>query len=301
VARAGAAAGGTALAHRIELRLGLGFWAVTGVTALACGHAATVAWGQFVLPLVAVVAGWPLLRRTRHASFVLDWIPLPMVVLTYAMLHKVVPLCWEETIDPWLRDADRALFGAHVGTLLQPLVSRPLTLLMSAAYASYYVLPLSAGLWLYRRDRIGFRRLMAGEVGVLFIGYLGYLFLPALGPYVCVPELGAPLSGDFMGRFIRYMVEFRDGTFPRDAFPSLHTANAVTILLVGLSNHRRLAAVYLLPVLGLIAATMYLRFHYAVDVGAGIALAVAWQPVANRLVAREPSAGGAACELHSCD
>ena len=140
---------------------------------------------------------------------------------------------------------------------------------------------------------------MAGEAGALFIGFVGYLFLPAVGPYVFVPELKDPLPGDFMGRVLRHMVEFRDGTFPRDAFPSLHTANAVSILLVGLRRHRRMAAVFLLPVLGLIAATMYLRFHYAVDVAAGIALAVAWQPVANRLVAREPCAAGPGPELQS--
>ena len=74
---------------------------------------------------------------------------------------------------------------------------------------------------------------------------------------------------------------------PRDAFPSLHTANAVTVLLVALRHERRLLWVYTLPVAGLVVATMYLRFHYAVDVVVGVALAVAWQAVVPALLTPE--------------
>ncbi len=267
--------------------MALGFWTVAGVTALLCG--ALVTWLPFAVPVATLVAVWPLARRFRGAGWVLDWLPLPLVILTYEMLRAVVPVCFDGTIDGWLRDVDRTVFGDDLGVLLLGIVSEPLTAVMSLFYALYYVMPVSAAVWWYRRNRTAFRELMVGEVGSLFIGHLGYLFLPAVGPYAFIPETAfqGTLPGDFTGAAIQSLIEFQGSVFPRDAFPSLHTANAVTILLVGWRHGRSVVAVYALPVAGLAAATVYLRFHYAVDVAAGIALAVAWQAFVPRLLARE--------------
>ena len=138
---------------------------------------------------------------------------------------------------------------------------------------------------------------MAGEVGALFIGYLGYLFLPAVGPYAHLPAgtFGGALDGDFIGALIGRLTA-AGGHFPRDAFPSLHTANAVTVVLVLCRHERRLLPLYLPFVATLIAATMYLRFHYAVDVLAGALLAIVWQLAVVRLVARESVAEGGALQ-----
>ncbi len=279
--------GAPPLRQRVEIRLGLAFWAAAGTTAVLSG--AGRAFAPYAIPLLLLIAAWPLLRPHRWAGAVLDWLPLPFVVLTYEMLHTVVPLCWEGTIDAWLRTADAALLGADVGVLLEPLVSPPLTTLMACFYAGYYLLPVSVGVWWWRRNRTAFRELMMGEAGALFIGYLGYLFLPAVGPHVhlAADTFGVALDGDFIGDAIRALNENHGGHFPRDAFPSLHTANGVTVLLVVWRHERRLLTIYLPLVTGLVAATMYLRFHYAIDVVAGAALAVAWQVAVVYLVARE--------------
>lgn len=278
---------------RVELRLGLAFWIVAGTAAVLNGAAAIFL--PYALPVAAFAALWPLLRRRPWAGTLVDWLPFPFVVLTYAMLHGVVPACWTATIDPLLRSWDRALLGADLGTLLDPLTARPLTVVMSVSYTAYYLLAFSLALYWWRgRRRTAFRELMAGEVGALFIGYLGYLFLPAIGPHAAAATATLPLDGDFIGAAIRSLNDTHAGHFPRDAFPSLHTANAVTVLLVAWRHERRLLLVYALPVAGIIAATMYLRFHYFVDVLAGAALAVAWQAAVPRLVAREPGGKGGA-------
>jgi membrane-associated phospholipid phosphatase len=272
---------------RIELRLGVAFWLVAATTAVLSSAGRTLL--PFVAPVVVFLALWPLLRRRTWAPTVVDWLPFPFVVLTYAMLHAVIPACWTATIDPTLAAWDRAVLGADVGALFEPLASRPLTVVMSSSYTTYYMLALSLALfWWFRRRRTAFRELMAGEVGALFIGYLGYLFLPAVGPHAAAATASLPLDGDFIGGAIRSLNGAHGGHFPRDAFPSLHTANAVTILLVAWRHERRLLLVYGPLVAGIVTATMYLRYHYAVDVLAGAALAVAWQAAVPRLVSREP-------------
>ncbi len=290
-----AASGSTAppLTSRIELALGLAFWLVAGTAAALTGAFGT--WAAYAAPLALLVASWPLLRRQPWAGVLLDWLPFPVVILTYVMLHAVVPAAWTGTIDATLAAWDRSLLGDHAGVLLQPAVHPAVTLAMALAYASYYVMPLSLGVWWYVRGRRqAFRELMVGEVGALFLGYLGYLFLPAIGPHAFLaPETFAvPLQGDFLTPAIRSLNEAHGGAFPRDAFPSLHTANAVTILLVAWRHDRRALLVYLLPALGLISATVYLRYHWVVDVVAGAALATLWQAFVPRLVRREQIGDG---------
>jgi membrane-associated phospholipid phosphatase len=272
-----------ALVSRVEVRLGLAFWVVVGATAAV--HGAFWAWAPYAAPVAALVLAWPILARTSRAQFVLDWLPLPFVVFTYEMLHRVVPLCWRGTIDPWLADADRALLGDHAAVLLEPIVSRPLTTFFACAYAAYYPLTIGVAVWLYaRRTRTAFREYVAGEIGALFIGYLGYLFLPAMGPHAWLSHSTwtVALDGDFIGPAVRALNSNHGGAFPRDAFPSLHTANAVTILLVTWRHDRRAFAVCFVPCAALAAATVYLRWHYVVDVVAGAALAVVWQAFVRR-------------------
>jgi membrane-associated phospholipid phosphatase len=273
------------------VRLGLAFWLVAGTTATLCG--AFAEWLGFAAPVIAVLLAWPVLRRTKAAGFLSDWLALPFVVYTYEMLHTVVPLCWTATIDPWLASIDRAVLGADAALLLEPLATRPVTIVMACCYAAYYPLLLSFAIWLYlRRTRAAFREYCAGIIGGLFIGYLGYLFLPAIGPHAWFPASTwhGPLDGDFIVPAIRSLNAKHGGHFPRDVFPSLHTANATTLLLAAWRHDRRAFAVYLLPCAGLIAATVYLRWHYVVDVAAGAALAIAWQAFVPRIVAREQPA-----------
>lgn len=277
------------LRDRVEWRLGIAFWIVL-VTTAALGGAAGTIW-PYALAVVVLLASWPLLRRTRLAGALIDWLPFPFVIVTYESLHAVVPEVWAGTIDPWLRTADQTLFGNDVAALLEPISHPTLTVAMACAYASYYVAPLSLGVIWWRRRRTAFRELMVGEVGALFIGYLGYLFLPAIGPHAFIEAgvFATHLPGDFIGNAIRSLNDAHGGQFPRDAFPSLHTANAVTMILVLVRHERRLLWLYGPPLAGLIAATVYLRFHYVVDVVAGASLAIIWQRFVPTLVAGEPS------------
>lgn len=289
------AAGPAVPGRRAELWMLAAFWLVAGAAATACGI--PFHWLQYAAPLALLPLLWPLVRARRWAEAALDWAPLPLVIVTYDMLHAVSGRCRAGTIDAWLREADRALLGNDAATLLHPIAAPALTVFLAACYASYYLAPFSLAVWWYARGRrTAFRELMVGQVGALVIGYLGYLFLPAKGPHASVPatELPPPLAGDFVGPLIHDRVVDHGGIYPRDAFPSLHTANAVTLLLMAWRRERRLLWVYAVPMGGLMFATVYLRYHWVADVLAGAALAVAWQGAAVALVRREAAAAPSA-------
>ena len=60
----------------------------------------------------------------------------------------------------------------------------------------------------------------------------------------------------------------------RDAFPSGHTAVTLVVLCLAYRFQKTLFWFFLPFVLALIAATVYLRYHYVIDVVAGIVLSV---------------------------
>jgi membrane-associated phospholipid phosphatase len=93
-------------------------------------------------------------------------------------------------------------------------------------------------------------------------------------------------------RAVRATVDSVDITARTDIFPSLHTG-APTYLALFSIRHRRLNPFRFtwLPLTivtsQIILATMFLRWHYAVDVAAGLALATAVATLTPRIVAWE--------------
>jgi membrane-associated phospholipid phosphatase len=102
---------------------------------------------------------------------------------------------------------------------------------------------------------------------------LFFVVLPADSPYYLSPHLGPPLSGHFFFDLVHQM-SARGGA-RGGAFPSAHVSGAVVVTLVAWRHQRRLAYL-LLPIIGgVMMATVYGRFHYALDTLAGAVLAVA--------------------------
>jgi len=121
------------------------------------------------------------------------------------------------------------------------------------------------------------RQTAAAMLVLCLIGVAGYYAVPAVGPYVYQAELYPhrfPASDTpLVGRGLALIDRARG--VARDCFPSLHVAH---VLVIGafLRRHARLAFRLYLPFgVAVIAATMYLRVHYLVDVLAGIPAGVA--------------------------
>jgi membrane-associated phospholipid phosphatase len=107
-----------------------------------------------------------------------------------------------------------------------------------------------------------------------YLSYIGYLLFPALGPRYAMAHLQtAELPGSVISHTIQVALNALEGV-KRDAFPSGHTGIAVTALVLAWRLDRRLFRIFLLPVLMLVAATVYCRYHYVVDVLGGLLLVV---------------------------
>ncbi len=167
---------------------------------------------------------------------------------------------------------DVRLFGrlpsAWFGVLGRP---RWLTDLASLAYVAYYPLPVVLGLALYVRDRVEFRRFAFTVVATFLASYTGYLVFPTLGPRTADEAL---LGGGAVARALRAFLAVAEGN-PLDAFPSGHTAIALVCVGGAWFALPRWRLPLALVLVGIGFSTVYLSYHYVIDVVAGVLLGAA--------------------------
>jgi membrane-associated phospholipid phosphatase len=158
---------------------------------------------------------------------------------------------------------------------------------MNLAYAFHIVnIPIVACFVYLRRSRTRFREMMAGVLVVSFFGLLGYLLVPAIGPmYTLRDQYTVPLSQPLA--IVNRQIEFMDfARIKRDVFPSLHVGISFLVWLYAFRNSRRLFWILSPFILSLWISTVYLRYHYLVDVLAGLGLAPPCYFLANWLFKR---------------
>ena len=115
-------------------------------------------------------------------------------------------------------------------------------------------------------------------VSGFFLSYLGYFLVPALPPYRVYELHGilphtVPLEGLWLTESVRELL-YNLEKIKRDCFPSGHTEISLVVLVLAYKFEKRAFAILLPIVVSLIFSTVYLRYHYVIDVIAGIILAV---------------------------
>ena len=144
------------------------------------------------------------------------------------------------------------------------------------------VIPAVAAYWYASGRKAAFGELVLLLSTVLLGSYLFFILLPVDSPYYRLPRIGPPLAGHFFFDLVHH-ISARGGA-RGGAFPSAHVSGSVVLILVAWRHQRRLAYV-LAPITGgLLIATVYGRFHYALDTLTGAALAIAVVAVYRALV-----------------
>ena len=115
------------------------------------------------------------------------------------------------------------------------------------------------------------KRFYSGLFSIFGIGFLGYLFVPAVGPYVAMAD---QFKGELDGLWLTaWNAQFiQNASNGVDVFPSLHCAVSCFFVSFDWTHTRWRFYVYILPCVGLWVSTVYLRYHYFVDVILGFAL-----------------------------
>ena len=217
-----------------------------------------------------------------------DWFPFFAILMMYYSLwgdatHMMVTRDRDTALMIW----DQRLFGIQASLALQRYVRPWLTSWMEFAYFFHlWNIPLVACFLYLRRPPERFREMMCGVLVVTFLGLLGYILVPAIGPlYTLRAQYTVPLRQPLA--VLDRQMEFIDfARIQRDVFPSLHVGISFVVWLYAYRNSRRLFWILSPLVLSLWASTVYLRYHYLVDCIAGLFLAPLSFLLANGLFRR---------------
>jgi membrane-associated phospholipid phosphatase len=215
------------------------------------------------------------------------------VLLVFNSLGVLIASLYTSTFDAFLIAVDHAIFGVHPTVWMERLISPTLSALLQFAYISYYFIPLMLGSVLIARGRFGeFEEVLFGILLCFYLSYVGYLLVPAIGPRFTLNHLQ---TGDLQfSPFIKSIQETLNGFEKNktDAFPSGHTAvSLMSLYYAWKEREKKLFAVFIPVVTGLIISTVYLRYHYVIDVIAGIALTgltISLAPGLRRLLSGAP-------------
>jgi membrane-associated phospholipid phosphatase len=267
-------------------RLLLGYLAFVGVAATlyqphpARTVAALVAVALVHAGIAAAAARSPAMRLAH------DFWPFPDVVFLFSVSGPVIAAANPLRFDALMAAADVRLLGP-IPDAWRHLLGRPAWLvdLASVAYMSYYVLPLGIGIALYAADRRReFEEVSVAVVATLVASYAGYFLFPTSGPRVPASLASSALGGGAVSEAVRAFVAAGEANV-LDAFPSGHTALGLVSAWLGWRFLPRARAVLALAAAGIVFATVYLSYHYVVDVLAGALLALAVPRLARWLSA----------------
>ena len=224
--------------------------------------------------------------NSRVIKFIHDWYVAPMVFFSFKELYWMIkPIHGGRDYDDLLMAIDQWMFGVNPTEWLGQFSYPPLTEVLQIAYTSFYVLFLILGSEFYRRHSPNlFHYFMFTVVYGFFLSYLGYFFLPAVGPRFTLhdfSQLNTDLPGVLLTPYLRWFVN-AGGSVPmgvandvaiagaqRDVFPSGHTMMTLTLIYLSARFQARVRHfIYLIGSL-LIVATVYQRYHYVIDLIAG--------------------------------
>lgn len=227
--------------------------------------------------ILLIFVGYKDRQATSHSRFY--WFGLLQLITCWTIfpLFKSIRYgLYQWNFDDVLYKLDKFLwFGKSLPEQTIFLQSGWLSEFLSFCYFSFYFLIIGSALFFFFiRNKTLTKHYFFGLMLMYFFGFIGYFSIPAAGPYAAFPsDFTYPVYSGAMTLFLTDLVD--QGITGMDVFPSLHTG--ITLYIVGFfyfSGYRK-TAYCLFPILiGLILATVYLHYHYGIDVIVGALLAV---------------------------
>lgn len=212
-------------------------------------------------------------RENNVATWLKAWYPLIIIPTNFSELSHLVHSVNPIDLDRMLIAIDRFLFGLDPTVWMERIQHPIITEYLQLVYTSFYFLPIILAVILKRQhEEEKFTFFIFVIVYGYYASYIGYFLVPAIGPRFTLDHLQTiPVSGLWLTEGIRHTLNALEN-IQRDAFPSGHTE--MTALTMYYAHKYSKKYFYILLVIGtsLIFSTVYLRYHYVIDVVGGLLL-----------------------------
>ncbi len=211
-------------------------------------------------------------RPGRASWYVSHWYPILFVAACYREMSILIPAIRSTNSDPWLLGLDYAIWHANPTVWLERIQTPALTEFLQLIYTVFVPVVLLVPWLLWRQRRYAEFRYCAFLLSLGFlVSYVGYIIVPARGPRFLLED--APLRGLWLYDSMQSLLDRLESAH-YDCFPSGHTELAILAWWSSRLVSKRLFWAYLVYTLCMIFATVYLRYHYTVDLAAGALVAI---------------------------
>jgi len=208
----------------------------------------------------------------------------PLIFLTFKEVYVLIGAIHNFDYDNLLISIDRYIFGTDPTVFLYQFSHPILTEILQIAYGTFFFLPLILGVEFHlKKEYTKFQFIVFAVVLGFFLSYLGYFLLPAVGPRFTLHDFhktNIELPGLFLTNILREIVNAGEsipsGTqnpvdfVQRDVFPSGHTQMTLIIMYLAVKLRSSNKIFFLVDGSLLIIATVYLRYHYVIDLAGGL-------------------------------
>jgi len=215
------------------------------------------------------------------------------VQISYFELRELLPVVNPSSLDRQLSFIDERILHFEPSLFMDRFVTPATTEWFAFFYFGYFALLASHVLpMVFFSRRFGLVAEFAlGMIIVYAVAHTLYMIVPGYGPVRYLADrYQHPLPP---GLWLNYVLDaVQSGGAQKDIFPSLHTAGPVFLSIFSFRHRDKLPFKYTWPFVSFFAAniviaTMFLRWHYLIDVLAGLTLAATGCALAAKISRRE--------------
>ncbi len=212
------------------------------------------------------------------------WYVAPLIYMTFKELYFMIEPIRGQDYDWLFIQIDHWLFGTNPTVVLYNIAFPLLTEILQIVYSIFYLLPIILALVLLRKKKyLALDFAIFSIVYGFYLSYMGYFALPGVGPRFTLFNfslIDAQMPGLLLTKYLREFVNLGESIssstlnpaalVQRDVFPSGHTM--ITLIVMYLSVRLKSRSKYFFIPVGslLIFATVYLQYHYVIDLVGGL-------------------------------
>lgn len=247
-----------------------------------------------VTAFVLLLTRGQLIRNVRTRALTYRVGLLVPMLLSYFEMRLLLPALQLELMDLRLYAIDLWLLGTTPSVWMGAFNTPAIVEWLSFFYYGYFFVlaaMIVPALFLEKGRRL--QELMLGALVIVATGHFLYTIVPGMGPFATL-VFEQPLLGGFWWNQVEVTVATAGAQL--DIFPSLHTAFPAYFALYACAHRRERPYNWAWPILAFVAgniilATMFLRWHWFIDVAVGLLLAVAARRFSRFVAEREAHRG----------
>jgi len=256
-------------------KLILSYFAATSILTLVFYSRIPEAWWLLSLKAAATVVLVLAWRSRSMASWIFrNWYPAFYVAACYKEMNYLIPAVRHGTYDAALARIDLAVFRVNPTVWIERLHTPALTEYLQIVYAMFIPAVLLVAYIFWHKRRLKEFRYYGFLISIGYlVSYASYFLVPARGPRFLLAHLHhSQLNGLWASDWFRQLLDNLEGIH-YDCFPSGHVEQTLLAWWMSIRLSRRFFFGFTIFTASQIISTVYLRYHYVVDLFAGALLA----------------------------